>query len=525
MSSPEPQPKPGPETLSAIPSSARILGFTGWNLVGLCAPMLVAFFSIPLFIKGIGAERFGALTLVWMLVGYFSILDLGMGRAMTKMTAEYLGLDRRHQLPNVFWTALFMMAAFGLCGALLLAGGSGWLSTRGLNIPPALQGEVLWSFRIVSLALPFTIAMTGLVGILETHQRFRLINLIRIPLGIATFAAPLAVLPFTNSLVWVVGVLIAVRLAEMLIFLFCCLKLIPALRTNIRWDPHMVRPLLTFGGWMTVSNVALPLMIHIDRFIVGAARTLTEVAYYANPAEIVVKMLILPRAWVSALFPPLTMHLARNSPEADALFGRAVKLLLLVLFPAVLGLYAVAPEFLHMWLGADFARESSNVLRLLTAGIFVYAMSYLAFALLQSASRPDLSARWHLMELPIFIALAWWATRRWGITGMAVTWGLRGLMDVAVLFPLALRFVPAARSAVHRTAGMMGLGLLLLPGIGRISSLAIRIPVAGIGWAIFSLLAWFWLLSPGERRWALDFLPRKRNGARNSARQSGSGAS
>lgn len=509
MTAPSSNPNTPHETNAPIPSSAKILRFTGWNLFGLCAPMLVAFFSIPLFIKGIGAERFGALTLVWMLVGYFSILDLGMGRAMTKMTAEYLGLDRRHQLPSVFWTALWMMTAVGLFGAILLAGGSGWLSTRGLNIPVALQGEVRWSFRIVSLGLPFTVAMTGLIGILETHQRFRLINLIRVPFGIATFAAPLAVLPFTNSLVWVVAVLIGVRLVEMLIFLFCCLTLIPILRTTMRWDPAMVRPLLTFGGWMTASNIALPLMIHIDRFIVGAARTLVDVAYYANPAEIVVKMLILPRAWVSAIFPPLTMHLARKSPEADALFGRAVKLLVLVLFPAVLGLYAIAPEFLHLWLGPDFARESSGILRLLTAGIFIYSMSYLAFSLLQSASRPDLSARWHLLELPIFVALAWGATRRWGINGMAVAWGIRGLMDVAVLFPLALRFVPAARTAVARTAGMMGLGLVLLPGIGALPSLAIRLPAAALGWAAFSLLAWFWLLSPGERQWARDLLSRR----------------
>ncbi|MFH1477066.1 MAG: flippase [Verrucomicrobiota bacterium] len=496
------------EAVNFIPTSSRILGFTGWNLFGLCVPMLAAFFAIPLFIKGLGTERFGALTLIWMLVGYFSILDLGMGRAMTKMTAEYIGLDRRRQLPNVFWTALYMMTAFGFCGALLLAGGSGWLAARGLNIPAGLQEEVRRSFLVVSLGLPFTVAVTGLIGVLEAHQRFRLINLIRIPLGIATFAAPLAVLPFNHSLVWVVAVLIGVRVAELLIFLFCCLKLIPALRTNVKWDAGIVRPLLSFGGWMTVSNITLPLMIHVDRFIVGAVRTLADVAYYTNPAEIVVKMLILPRALVSALFPPMTMHLARGSAEADALFGRALKLLLLALFPAVLALYTVAPEFLHFWLGADFARTGAGILRLLTAGIFVYAMSYLAFSILQSANRPDLSARWHLLELPLFIALAWWATSRWGTCGMAVTWGIRGLMDVLVLFPLALRFVPAARAAVFKTGIMLGLGLCMLPGISWLSALSIRIPMAAFGLAAFSLLAWFWLLSPGERGWALQLLAR-----------------
>ena len=506
---PPPRPPANASEAPPIPTSAKIVGFTGWNLFGLCAPMLVAFFSIPLFVRGLGAERFGALTLVWMLVGYFGILDLGMGRAMTKMTAEFLGKGRAAELPRVFWTALWMMVALGVCGALAIAGASDWLATRGLNVPPELQRETRTAFLVVSLALPFTIAVTGLIGVLESHQRFRLINLVRVPLGIATFAAPLAVLPFTRSLAWVVAVLIAVRIAELLIFLFCCLALIPSLRTRLRGDPAMVRPLLTFGGWMTASNVALPLMIHVDRFVVGAARTLAEVAYYANPSEIVVKLLILPRAWVSALFPPMTMHLARGSAEADELFGRATKLLLLALFPPVLGLCAVAPEFLGWWLGSEFALHGTAVLRLLAAGIFVYALSYLPFSLLQSAGRPDLSARWHLLELPPFVALAWWATRRWGIHGMAIAWGLRGLMDVAVLFPLALRFVPGAKSAARRTLAMLGAGLLLLPLVGAVPGLLLRLFAAAAVGLAFCALAWRWLLAAGERAWAARFVAQR----------------
>lgn len=486
-----------------IPGSTRIVGYTGWNLFGLCAPMAVALVSIPLFIRGLGAERFGALTLVWMLVGYFGLLDFGMGRAMTQITAESIGMGRAQRIPRIFWTALGMMGLLGLFGTALLALCSDPLATRWLHIPPALRDEVRRSFQVVCVGLPFTVVVTGLIGMLETQQRFRLINLVRVPLGMATFVAPLAVLPFGGGLVAVVAVLIAVRIAEFAIFMGCCLRIIPALRREIVFDRAMVKPLLTFGGWMTVSNVALPLMIHIDRFVVGVARTLTDVAYYANPAEIAVKFLILPRAWVSAMFPPMTMQLARGSPEASVLFGRAVKLLVLVLFPPVLALYTVAPEFLHAWLGEAFAVHSAHILRLLTAGVFVYAMSYLAFSLLQSAGRPDLAARWHLVELPLFVFAALKITDRYGIVGMAVAWGLRGALDVLVLFPLALRFVPAARSAVLRTGGLMVIALAMLPVAVRPPSFALRLATAGGLLAAFVLLAWFGLLNRDERRWAL----------------------
>ena len=57
---------------------------TAWNLLGSGAPLLVAVFAIPLLIKGMGTDCFGVLTLVWMGIGYFSVFDFGLGRALTK---------------------------------------------------------------------------------------------------------------------------------------------------------------------------------------------------------------------------------------------------------------------------------------------------------------------------------------------------------------------------------------------------------------------------------------------------------
>ena len=50
--------------------------------------MLVALVAIPILVDGLGTARFGILTLAWMVVGYFSLFDLGLGRALTKLTAK-----------------------------------------------------------------------------------------------------------------------------------------------------------------------------------------------------------------------------------------------------------------------------------------------------------------------------------------------------------------------------------------------------------------------------------------------------
>src|SRR4051794_1809487 len=111
-----------------------------WNLFSLTAPMLVAVGAIPALIRTLGADRFGILTLAWILIGYCSLFDLGLGRALTKLVSE--GSD---ELASSVWTALSLMLAFGCAGAVIFAAASGTMAHSALKIPLALQSEAVLS--------------------------------------------------------------------------------------------------------------------------------------------------------------------------------------------------------------------------------------------------------------------------------------------------------------------------------------------------------------------------------------------
>src|SRR4051812_49446222 len=118
-----------PESLT----SGRVLARNAvWNLLSQVAPMAAAVFTVPVLIAGLGTDRFGVLTLAWMVLGYFSLFDLGLGRALTKMVAEKLGLGLDRDLPSLVGTALGLMMALGLAGTALVAA-----------ISPRLAGDLL----------------------------------------------------------------------------------------------------------------------------------------------------------------------------------------------------------------------------------------------------------------------------------------------------------------------------------------------------------------------------------------------
>ena len=470
-----------------------------WNLLGAAAPLLVAIAAIPVLIDGLGITRFGVLTITWMVVGYFSLFDLGLGRALTKLVAEKLGKGQEKEIPKLIWTGMLLMVALGVFGALVIAILSPWLVSNVLNIPLELQPETLVAFYLLAASVPIVISSTGLQGILEAHQRFGLINAVRIPLGISTFLGPVLVLPFSNSLTPVVAVLVIARLLSWLAFVALCLRVEPVLRHSINIDRAMFRPLISFGGWMTVSNIISPLMVNLDRFLIGAVLTMAAVSYYATPYEVVIRLLIIPGALMGVMFPAFTTILTQDKDRAAFLYGKTIKYIFLLLFPAVLVIVTFANEGLNLWLGSEFADNSTLVLQILAVGVFLNAHASVPFGLVQSAGRPDLTAKLHLLELPLYLLILWLLLNAYGIVGVALAWLLRVAVDTAILFIMVNRQVTTVSSFTLKAFFTACIALLLLFLAGAISGITIRWLFLLLILTLFAATTWFFIFSAYER--------------------------
>ena len=84
------------------------------NLLGNAFPVVFAVLSIPFIINQIGKEEFGILSIAWLFLGYFSILDLGIGRATTKFVLEYYSKGLNDEIRNLVWTSVILLFTFGL---------------------------------------------------------------------------------------------------------------------------------------------------------------------------------------------------------------------------------------------------------------------------------------------------------------------------------------------------------------------------------------------------------------------------
>ncbi len=427
-----------------IKAEHRVARNAAWNLLGLGAPLLVAVVAIPPLVRALGSERFGLLTLAWALIGYSSLFDLGLGRALTRLVAEGAERGLERELSVTVWTALLLLTGLGLAGAALLGIAADPLTSL-LRVPSELHSEAVLSFLLAAAMIPLVTLTAGLRGILEAQRRFRGLSVLRALTGVFTFAGPLVAIRFYPGLPAALAALGLVRVASLAAHVALCAKYRHGLLAERRFAPSVTGPLFQFGGWLTISSLLSPLMVYADRFLIAAFVSMADVAFYVTPFEIVTRLLVVPAAMSGALFPELSA--SAQSPEAARrLYLRGVSGILLVLGPVVVLLALLAEPALGWWLGPEFARASSRVVRILAVGLLINAAASMPAIWLQASGRPDLTAKLHMIELPLYLAGAVWLIRAFGIEGAAFAWFARVTLDAALLTVLARRRAAPAAS-------------------------------------------------------------------------------
>lgn len=447
-----------------------------FNLAGQLLPMLVALVAMPLLVREAGPERLGFLGLAWALIGYFALLDLGLSRVVTRrvavadaagrLTGEIRIVERLClQLFAVVATISAVLATFVPATAIV-----------GNGADPVVVDEARGALLILWATLPMTVVTGLLRGALEGLQQFGRVNLLRGFFGAWSFAAPIAVLPWSHAL----GALtLAIAIGRVFSLIAHAVWAVGALRTrdaqlreqrpgpggppDTAVDDPRIASLFREGGWLTVSNVVGPMMVTFDRFGIAAIVSLAAASYYFVPQEVSLRLLVIPAAVAATIFPLLARaDRARTDHHRIAIGALLAVAASCLPLCAVIG--ALAEPLLTLWMGAGFAAASAQVAGCLAVGLFANCCAQVPFAWIQAAGRSDVTGKLHLAQLPVYAVLLIGLTTRFGIVGAAIAWSSRAVADAALLYLASVSLFPEV--ALKPTLRPIVGGLVLLSLIG-----------------------------------------------------------
>lgn len=405
----------------------RLINSLIWNFSGQILPLLAALICMPILVDQLGNERFGFLSIAWVVIGYFSLFDLGLGRAITFIVAKRAA--EKQDFDGIVSTAFRFLLYVSFCVVLLFIFASDLIVKSILTVSVDLESEASDAIKILSLGIPFVIMSIGLRGILEAFQLFKKISFVTIPCGIFLFLLPAVLSYFTNSLVVVFTSLVFVRFVQFLLFIITVTK-ISKINFWGNIDRKELKILLSFGGWMTVTNIVSPIMVNMDRFFIGSKVAVSAVTSYVVPFDFITKALVLPSAISGVLFPEFSrLQASGDTHSAYSLLIKSSLFLALIFLIPLSVVFIYSYEILAVWISEEFALSSYQLLDILCIGVFFNGVAYLPFSFVQSFGRSDITAKLHIAELLLYLPLLYFMINHFGVFGAAYSWVIRVFAD------------------------------------------------------------------------------------------------
>ncbi len=489
-----------------VTSSTVLIKNSLLNLTGMIIPLLVGVVAIPFAVKGLGTEGFGILSIAWVLLSYLALLDFGLSRATTKFAAESLHQNNHQAIPSIFWTASSISVGLGVLSGVVL-----WLVTpllveSLLNIPTEHIEETKDAFRVIAVAMPFILLTISLKGMLAAAQRFDLVNGVLIPLNILNFIIPALSLWMALNIFHVMLLIVISRIVATAIYGLFTFRVYPECRTKREFQKPLLRRLISYGSWVTVTGVVSPLLVYLDRFFIGSLLTMNALTFYAAPLEAITRLRVLPQAVMTTLFPEFSAGDSGQTTDRIALlFGKSLKFILMTMGIMCLFLLFFGRDILHIWLGGDFAEKSTFIFQVFSMAVLINFLALVPFTFLQGIGRPDIPAKFHLAEIPVYLLILWPLIRSWGIEGAAVAWGIRVALDTTLLFAASIRFLPSPLQIFRENRiGMIGLVLtffaISLWAIQRfIEPMSLTIVLSIIPLLFSGFFFWRWVVDDAEK--------------------------
>jgi O-antigen/teichoic acid export membrane protein len=449
----------------ATNSAGRFIGLASWLVL------------TPFMLHQLGAADYGLLVVIQSVLGFTSLLDLGIGGAVTRFVAQHVTRGEFDAAHHLVATALrlYVLIGLGIVVVSILAApvAAGFFAS---DERQARDAQLLVVFLGLSagVAIPFSIARSVLYGI----QRYDIANLVDTGGTLLIAAASVVVLLLGFGVPGLLGLNVPIYVLAFLVSGWFIHRVEPRLRFG--WsggDRSLVGRVLGFSWPLVTMRLASQFQTRTDEIVIAAFLPISFVTPYALARKLSELARVVAIQFVKVLMPLASELDARGDrPGLQSLYLTATRVVLMIFIPFAAVLMVLARPILVAWVGPVYGDAAILVVILTLAGLMDISQ-WPGEQVLQGIARHHPLALMALANGISNVVLSILLVQRFGVIGVAF----------GTLIPISLETVVLVMPYTWRVLGIrpsraINYALLpvLLPAIPAVAIPYVLREVAGI---------------------------------------------
>lgn len=333
--------------------SLKINAISNW--VSLFVQLATSFFLTPFIISHIGKSGYGIWTLVGSFIGYYGLLNLGVGSAVIRYIARFTARHDDKSLNETANSALVMFCVTGLLSVIVSFFVAEPL-THFFKIAPEHCREFKHIVWMLGIATGLSFPSGVFAAMITAREKFVAVNIVNIVVTLLRTGLTVIILLAGQGLGGIAYPTLAATIISIVSFILLTRKVMPEFHLRLEFVRfETLKLLLIYGGYTTVIKIADILRMNVNSIIIGNMISVSEVGVYAVAALLIQQMLKLVGSGV-AVFSPRFASLdgANKKDELKNIFLRSLTISSFFAWGLALLALLFGQSFILLWVGSHF---------------------------------------------------------------------------------------------------------------------------------------------------------------------------
>lgn len=340
------------------------------SYINIILTVIVGLLYTPIMLRLLGQSEYGLYSLIGSVVGYLSVLDMGLGNTLVRYTAKNRvdGTSQREaEMNGLFLLVYSIIGLITLIAGAVLYANMDALFCNTLNDGEMHRARIMMVLLIFNFALSFPFSIFA--SIMQAYEKFiflRVSNILRVVLN------PLLVLPF---LYWGYGSVMMVVVSTLLNFAclfanwFYCMRYLRVKFRRGHFERLFLQEVAAYSFFIFLNAIMDKIYWGTGQFVLGIVSGTVQVAIYAIAMQFMMMYMNFSTAISGVLLPKVTMMVAdgADADELTKLMIRVGRLQYYVVGYIFVMFLLVGDMFIGLWAGEEYQAAYPIVLLLMGA--------------------------------------------------------------------------------------------------------------------------------------------------------------
>ena len=333
---------------------------------GYIVPMLVNLISVPLLLRGLGEAAFGLQSLVAVIVGYFTIMDMGLAWPIIKYLAEDRAKNDVESSNSMLNTTLHLYGAIGIVGMVIIFFAAEWLARSVFKMPAELIPQATLVFRLAGIGFLGSVGTSWGQALSMGLQRYEISSGVSIVSNVVGTGLGLVMVYAGYGVASYVLVRVIVSLASGPAHWLLARRLLSTFHIKWRIDFATLRRVRGYVGYGAINRAVSGLVGRLDQTLIGVWLGVAAAGVYSVPFLIVNSLGYMISFMLGFIFPMASeLHSLKEMDSLRDIFTRATRFVSSLAGMIFVPLFVLGDIFLALWV-PSIAGQAASVLRLLT---------------------------------------------------------------------------------------------------------------------------------------------------------------